>query len=68
MREGYRMEYWELTENPSGEIYKKLIDALCTYSDKFYFITRKELRYNQQVLAEFEPYTIEIYITKKWTN
>ena len=62
------MEYWELTENPSGEVYKNLIDVLCTYSDTFYFITRKELRYNPLILEQFEPYIIETYKTKEWAN
>lgn len=62
------MEYWELTENPTGEVYRELIDALCTDSDQFYFITRKELRYNPQILAQFEPYIIKTYQTKEWAN
>lgn len=62
------MEYWDLTENPKDEIYRELIKVLCDHSDKFYFVTRKELKYNQEILARFKPYTIEIYKTKKWAN
>lgn len=62
------MEYWELTENPKDEIYRELIKVLCDSSDKFYFVTRKELTYNQEILVQFEPYTIESYKTKKWAN
>lgn len=57
-----------MIENPSGEVYKNLIDVLCTYSDTFYFITRKELRYNPLILEQFEPYSIETYKTKEWAN
>ncbi|MEK3889876.1 hypothetical protein [Bacillus sp. FSL K6-3431] len=62
------MEYWDLVENPTGETYRQLIKILCNYSDMFYFVTRKELRYDQEILAKFEPYTIETYQTKKWAN
>ena len=62
------MEYWELIENPTGETYCHLIKLLCDYSDTFYFVTRKELKYNQEILAKFEPYTIETYKTKEWAN
>ena len=62
------MEYWELIENPTGETYLHLIKVLCGYSDTFYFVTRKELKYDQGIIAKFEPYTIEIYKTKKWAN
>lgn len=62
------MEYWNLVENPVGKTYQQLIKILCDNSDKFYFVTRKELKYNPDVLAQFYPYSIEIYKTKKWTN
>ncbi|OCA84052.1 hypothetical protein A8F94_15080 [Bacillus sp. FJAT-27225] len=62
------MEYWELTENPADEIYRKLIKVLCDNSDKFYFVTRKELKYDQEILVQFEPYIIESYKTKEWAN
>lgn len=62
------MEYWNLVENPTGETYRQLIQTLCNHSDKFYFITRKELTYNQEALNKFEPYLIEKYKTKKWAN
>ena len=62
------MEYWDLTENPADEIYRKLIKVLCDNSDKFYFVSRKELKYNQEILVQFKPYMIESYKTKKWAN
>lgn len=62
------MDYYSLVENPTGETYRYLIKTLCDYSDKFYFVTRKELKYNQKVLAKFEPYIIETYETKNWAN
>lgn len=62
------IEYWDLTENPKDEIYKSLVKKLCNYSDKFYFITRKELKYNQEIIKQFEPYFIETYKTKKWAG
>ncbi|WP_168413073.1 hypothetical protein [Bacillus salacetis] len=62
------MEYWYLAENPSERIYRRLITVLCDNSDKFYFVTRKELKYNQEVIAKFNPYIIESYETKKWAN
>ncbi len=65
---GQWMEYWELTENPQDEVYSQLIQILFDYSDKFYFITRKELTYNQEVLAQFAPYVLESYKTKTWAN
>lgn len=68
MRRDNQVEYWELTENPSGEMYKKLIEVLCKHSDTFYFVTRKELKYNQEIITQFEPYFIETYKTKKWAG
>lgn len=62
------MEYWELIENPKGEVYQQLIKTLCELSDKFYFITRKELKHDKEVLKQFEPHMIETYKTKKWAN
>lgn len=62
------MEYWDLIENPTGITYKKLVEVLCTHSDSFYFITRKELKYNKDTLKRFEPYIIEKYKTQKWAN
>lgn len=61
-------EYWDLIENPRGEIYKNLVKVLCHHSDKFYFITRKELEYNQDIITQFAPYCIETYKTKKWAG
>lgn len=62
------MEYWNLVENPKDRIYQQLMKVLCDYSDKFYFVTRKELKYNQEILEQFHPYTIETYKTKTWAN
>lgn len=62
------MEYWDLIENPSDETYRRLIRVLCDHSDKFYFVTRKELKYNQEILLQFNPYIIESYKTKKWAS
>jgi hypothetical protein len=62
------MEYWNLAENPTGGTYQQLISVLCDNSDKFYFVTRKELKYNEKILLQFEPYIIETYKTKKWAN
>ncbi|ARK22913.1 hypothetical protein [Sporosarcina ureae] len=68
MKKFKEIEYWDLTENPKDDIYKRLIKVLCNNSDKFYFIMRKELKYNQEILAQFEPYTLETYKTKKWAG
>lgn len=62
------MEYWDLVGNPTGETYDELIKILCNYSDTFYYVTRKELSYDPNILKEFEPYIIETYKTKKWAN
>lgn len=62
------MEYWSLVENPTGETYRELIKVLCEHSDKFYFITRKELKYDSAILELFKPYLFESYKTKKWAN
>jgi hypothetical protein len=53
------MEYWNLAENPTGGTYRRLISVLCDNSDKFYFVTRKELKYNEKIFLQFEPYIIE---------
>ena len=62
------MEYWELMENPTGEVYRTLLKVLCDNSDQFYFITRKELKYNQAILAQFEPYMLKTYTSKEWAS
>lgn len=62
------MEYWKLLENPAGGTYRQLMKVLCDNSDKFYFVTRKELKYNQEILEQFQPYMIKNYKTKKWAN
>lgn len=62
------MQYWSLVDNPSGKTYKQLISVLCSYSDLFYFVTRKELKYNLDRIAQFAPYTKQTYKTKKWAN
>ncbi|GIO27351.1 hypothetical protein [Ornithinibacillus bavariensis] len=62
------MEYWEIVENPTGETYQQLMKVLCDHSDKFYFVTRKELKYNPVILEKFQPYILETYKTKKWAN
>lgn len=61
-------EYWEIIESPQGKTYEQLIKVLCDYSDYFYFITRKELTYDVDVLRNFEPYILEKYKTKQWAN
>src|SRR5690606_17037426 len=48
--------------------YRRLIKVLCDHSDKFYFVTRKELKYNLDILTQFRPYILETYKTKKWAN
>lgn len=62
------IEYWDVIENPTGETYQQLIKLLCDYSDQFYFVTRKELKYNKAILEKFHPYLIETYQTKEWAN
>ena len=62
------MEYWDLVENPTGETYLDLIKLLCDYSDTFYFVTRKELKYDREILAKFEPFIVKTYRTKEWVN
>lgn len=62
------MEYWDLVENPTGEIYEKFIKLLCSHSDKFYFVTRKELDYDKDIIAKFSPYVLNQYKTKEWAS
>ncbi|WP_062353487.1 hypothetical protein [Bacillus kwashiorkori] len=62
------IENWELKENPTGETYRQLIKILCDHSDKFYFITRKELNYNKNIIQLFVPYILEVFQTKEWAN
>lgn len=62
------MESWNLIENPVGNTYQQLLEVLCDYSDTFYFITRKELTYKQEILEQFKPHMIETYQTKEWAN
>lgn len=63
-----KMVYWHLVENPTGKTYEQLIQVLCEYADTFYFITRKELQYDEQVLAQFRPYVIQTYQSKSWAG
>jgi len=60
------MEHWDIRENPTGTTYEQLIKVLCDYSDKFYFVTRKELDYNQAIIKMFEPYALKTYKTREW--
>lgn len=62
------METWVVAENPQGEVYRNLMRVLVDYSDKFYFVTRKELSYDQNKLKLFEPYMIKTYKTKEWAG
>lgn len=62
------MEYWDLIDNPRGESYMSLIDLLCVHSDTFYFVTRKELDYDMEIIEQFQPYVIEQYKTKEWAS
>ncbi|MCC5803639.1 hypothetical protein [Rossellomorea vietnamensis] len=62
------IEYWDLTSDPTGDTYRALIQSLCTHSDSFYFITRQELPYNQEILREFDPWIFKRYKTKNWAN
>ncbi|PID06470.1 MULTISPECIES: hypothetical protein [unclassified Sporosarcina] len=62
------MEYWDITENPTDDVYRNLINVLCGHSDSFYFVTRKELTYDQDILDQFKPYTSETYKTNEWAN
>lgn len=63
-----QVEYWDLVDNPTGKAYKGLIDLLCAHSDTFYFVTRKELNYDMEIIDQFQPYMIEQYKTKEWAS
>jgi|SRR5690625_692008 len=60
------MKYFELIENPTGVTYERLIKVLCDYSDKFYFVTRQELDYDEMIVQQFTPYLLRKYRTKEW--
>ena len=60
------MECWCLTDNPRGSVYRHLIQVLCKNSDRFYFVTRKEIKYDPEPLAQFAPYIIETYRSNKF--
>src|SRR5699024_11136268 len=62
------MEYWDIRENPIGTTYQQLIKILCDYSDKFYFITRKELDYDKAIISKFKPYFLKNYQTNEWDS
>lgn len=62
------MKYYELIENPTGSAYEELIKVLCNHSDKFYFVTRKELKYNKNIIEKFRPYMLHIYKSKEWAS
>ncbi|MFI8684549.1 hypothetical protein [Rossellomorea sp. NPDC077527] len=64
----HTIEYWDLCKPTIGETYRSLIKTLCANSDTFYFITRKELSYDQDVLKKFNPYIVNRYTTKEWAN
>lgn len=68
MNSGDKVEYWRLAENPAGSTYRRLMKVLCDHSDLFYFVTRKELKYDKEVIEQFRPYMKETYKTKKWAN
>ncbi|WP_210367763.1 hypothetical protein [Bacillus sp. REN3] len=62
------MEYWKILQNPTDKTYEQLMNVLCRCSDQFYFVTRKELSYNQGTLGLFMPFMIQTFKTKKWAN
>ena len=62
------MKYWDIIGNPVGGEYQKLIKLLCDHSDSSYFVTRKELKYDKEVIELFKPFFFETYKTKKWAN
>lgn len=68
MKKLREIESWNITANPKGDTYKRLIETLCLHSDQFYFITRKELKYNEEIIATFSPYTLNTYKTQKWAG
>lgn len=62
------MDYFDLLEDVAGESYEAFIEFLCEHSDKFYFITRKELDFPKEALQKFKPYIIKQYKTKEWES
>ena len=62
------MIYWHLVENPTGKTYEQLIHVLCEHSNTFYFVTRKEFRYNEHILEQFRPFVINTYKSKSWAG
>lgn len=66
MNKRKKVECWNINENPTDVVYENLIKLLCNHSDTFYFITRKELTYDERVITSFAPYMIKTYKTKKW--
>ena len=62
----YKVNYYDVTENPTGTTYNELIQALCDHSDSFYLITRAEFQYDEAVLAQFAPHVLDTYKTQKW--
>ncbi|HLR11807.1 MAG TPA: hypothetical protein VK120_10470 [Sporosarcina sp.] len=68
MKKQQAIEYWEIVGNPENDVYVRLVKTLCTHSDRFYFITRKELHYNPEIFVAFTPYIIETYQTKSWAG
>lgn len=62
----YKVNYYDVTENPTGTTYNALIQTLCDHSDSFYFITRAEFKYDEAVLAQFAPHVLHTYKTQKW--
>lgn len=68
MSKSAAIEYWAVVENPADDVYQNLLKALIQHSDKFYFVTRKELSYNEAILESFTPYVIKKYQTKDWAS
>lgn len=62
------MKSYDILENPRGETYKTLIQILCHHSDYFYFVTRKELTYDKDVLQKFLPFVLKTYKTNEWES
>lgn len=52
----------------TAEQYKMLVNFLCDNSDSFYFVMRKELKYDLRNVACFDPYLIKSYEAKTWSN
>ncbi len=57
-----------MIENPTGDVYLALIKALCKNSDRFCFVTRKELDYDQLTIQLFQPHKIREYKSKQWSG